>query len=400
MTEPPVRAVLAALAGASIAARFVGGCVRNTLIDRPIDDIDIAVNAPPALVVEALERAGLKAVATGIEHGTITAVSAGRGFEITSLRRDIETFGRHARVEFTDDWLEDAKRRDFTINAMFLDGLGALYDAFDGRADLADGRVRFVGDAQARIAEDYLRVFRFFRFFAWYGRPPADAGGLAACRAATARLTALSAERVQKEMLKLLTAPDPLAAVSLMLEAGVLAEWLPEARSGARLAALLLAERARNIGPAPLRRLAALVEGDGGAPAARLKLSRADGDALQVLCADKSDILAGADGPARRRAIYRRGRAFADCALLALAEAQSGGNGAGANAAAAALDLAGNWQAPQFPLRGADLLALGLPAGPRVGEVLRAVEQWWIDGDFGADRAACLAELKRRIGAA
>ena len=178
MNEPPVRRLFAALAARGIAARFVGGCVRDTVLGRPVDEIDLAVDKPPETVMRALEAADLKVVPTGLKHGTVTAIVKGRPFELTTLRRDVETDGRRAVVAFTDDWLEDAKRRDFTFNALYADPDGTIYDPFDGRADLAAGRVRFIGDPDQRIAEDRLRVLRFFRFHAWYGRPPLDGAGL------------------------------------------------------------------------------------------------------------------------------------------------------------------------------------------------------------------------------
>src|SRR3984957_17058565 len=209
MDEPPVQALLAALASGGIAARFVGGCVRNWVSDRRVDDIDLAVDKPPETVMRALEAADLRVVPTGLKHGTVTAIVKGRVFELTTLRRDVETDGRRATVAFTDDWLEDAGRRDFTFNALYADPDGTLYDPFDGRADLKAGRVRFIGDPDRRIEEDRLRVLRFFRFFAWYGKPPIDRPGFEACRRHADALGALSGERVAKELLRLLAAPAP-----------------------------------------------------------------------------------------------------------------------------------------------------------------------------------------------
>ncbi len=204
--DAATRRLMETLARAGIGARFVGGCVRDALLGRPTD-IDIAVDKPPTEVMRALEAAKIKTVPTGVKHGTVTAVLRGRPFELTTLRRDLETDGRHATVAFTDDWLADAARRDFTFNAMYADSDGTLYDPFDGRADLAAGRVRFIGDADTRIAEDRLRVLRFFRFHAWYGRPPLDGAGFEACRRNAGAVRELSAERVRKELLRLLAAP-------------------------------------------------------------------------------------------------------------------------------------------------------------------------------------------------
>src|SRR5262249_5612241 len=247
--EPAVQQLLAVLARAGFAARFVGGCVRNWLIGRPIDDIDIAADKSPEMVMRTLEAADIKVVPTGLSHGTVTAVIQGRPFEITTLRRDVETDGRRAVVAFTDDWRTDAARRDFSFNALYADPDGTIYDYFDGRADLLAGRVRFIGDPDQRIAEDRLRVLRFFRFHAWFGQPPPahrlrallflrsppcsghpplDATGFDACRRNAAGVRSLSAERVAKELLRLLAAPAPIDALEAMVEAGALDHWLPE----------------------------------------------------------------------------------------------------------------------------------------------------------------------------
>ena len=247
--EPPVQALLAALARGGIAARFVGGCVRDTVLRRPVKEIDIAVDKPPETVMRALEAADLRVVPTGLKHGTVTAIVKGRPFELTTLRRDVETDGRRAVVAFTDDWLEDAKRRDFTFNAMYADPDGTIWDPFDGRADLLAGRVRFIGDPDQRIAEDHLRILRFFRFHAWFGKPPLDGAGFDACRRNAGSLSSLSAERIAKELLRLLAAPAPADALEAMAEAGALDHWLPEYAGTARLKALI----AREDTPDPLR---------------------------------------------------------------------------------------------------------------------------------------------------
>src|ERR1700730_37001 len=269
MDEPPVRTLLAALARGGIAARFVGGCVRNTVLGRPGDDIDIAVDKPPGTGMRAAGGADLRVVPPGLKHGTVTAIVKGRPFELTTLRRDVETDGRRAVVAFTDDWLEDAKRRDFTINAMYADPDGTIWDPFAGRADLLAGRVRFIGDPDQRIAEDHLRILRFFRFYAWFGKPPLDGAGFDACRRNAGRLSSLSAERVAKELLRLLAAPAPADAVEALAEAGALDHWLPEYAGTACLRALIAREDAAD----PLRRLAAILTPPAEAVAKRLKLS-------------------------------------------------------------------------------------------------------------------------------
>jgi poly(A) polymerase len=328
--------------------------------------------------MRALEAAKVKAIPTGLKHGTVTAVADGRTFELTTLRRDVETDGRRAVVAFTDDWLEDAGRRDFTFNALYADPDGTLYDPFDGRADLAAGRVRFIGDPDRRIAEDRLRVLRFFRFHAWYGKPPLDGPGFDACRRNAGALSSLSAERVAKELLRLLAAPAPADALEAMAESGALDHWLPEYAGSTRLRSLI----AREDRPDPLRRLAAIVSPPATAVAKRLKLSTQESLRLQLML--------DPDLPSEknvRAAIYRLGATLFIDRLLLGADTQDDWR--------AALALARTWSPPELPISGADALKLGLKPGPKVGALLEAVERWWIESDFTADRAACLAELKR-----
>ena len=388
--SPATRQLLSALGAAGIGARLVGGCVRDALAGRDGADIDLAIDRPPEEAMAVLKKAGIKVVPTGLRHGTIMAVIDRTPFEITTLRRDVETDGRHATVAFTDDWLADAGRRDFTFNALYADPDGAIYDPFGGRADLAAGRVRFIGEADRRIEEDRLRVLRFFRFHAWFGRGAPDVEGLSACRRHAATLGALSAERVVKELLRLLAAADPVPAVEAMRDAGVLVHWLPELGATNRLAALLSREDAVD----GLRRLAALLRDRGvDAPTLgkRLKLSTQEALRLEILvAAEPATDLAG--GPrAWREGIYRLGAGFYADRLLLAVEAPGDWR--------AALTLARSWTPPEFPVRGADALKLGLKPGPRVGELVDAVERWWIAGDFTADRAACLADLERRMRA-
>jgi poly(A) polymerase len=381
MSEATVRRLLSALNGAGIASRFVGGCVRNWLIERPIDDIDVAVDKPPERVTHALEAAGIKVVPTGLSHGTVTAVIEQRPIEITTLRRDVETDGRRAIVAFTDDWRTDAARRDFTFNALYADADGTIYDYFNGRADLSAGRVRFIGNPDQRIAEDRLRVLRFFRFHAWFGRPPLDGPGFDACRRNAVGLRGLSGERVRKELLRLLAAPAPAEALEAMVEAGALDHWLPEYAGPAQLVGLI----AREDRPDPLRRLAAVLASTADATAIgkRLKLSTQETLRLQVMLEPLPD-----NARNFRALLYRLGPTlFVDRLLLA---------GEALGDWRAGLDLARSWMPPVLPVSGADALRLGLKPGPAVGKLLEAVERWWIDGGFSADRAACLAELERR----
>jgi poly(A) polymerase len=386
MTDAPAERLFAALGAAGIAARFVGGCVRDAVLGwQGNPDLDLAVDKPPETVMRALEAAKIKAVPTGIKHGTVTAIADHQVFELTTLRRDVETDGRRAVVAFTDDWLADASRRDFTFNALYADPDGTLYDPFDGRADLAAGRVRFIGDADARIAEDRLRVLRFFRFQAWYGRPPIDRTGYQACARNAATLGALSGERVRKELLRTLEAEGAPDVLDAMHAAGVLDRWLPEYVGSARLRALM----AREDKPDGLRRLAAILPAGANAVAIgkRLKLSTQEALRLDVMLAHEP-VIDIASGPrAWRAGLYRLGNGlYADRLLL------SGAPGDWR----AALDTARSWTPPELPVSGGDALTLGLKPGPQVGRLIDAVERWWIEGDFAADRAACLAELAKR----
>ncbi len=391
LDEPSTRVVLDAFSAGGVEARFVGGAVRDALLGRPSDDIDIAVAAQPERVVELLEKHRVKVVPTGLAHGTVTAVVPPRHFEITTLRRDVETYGRHARVAFDADWAEDAARRDFTINAIFLAADGAIHDPVGGLADLEAGRVRFVGDPATRIGEDVLRLLRYYRFEARFGGGAGDLPARAACRAAAALLPTLSAERVAQELLKLLGAPDPARALRMMAQDGVLAVALPEARRLDRLPRLVAIEPA----PDPLRRLAALVDVDEAGAAAlaeRLRLSNARRDRLRGLAPPwPRELGPGGDPAAQRRALYRLGaERCRDLVLLLAAEGQ-----VGAEQLAGFLDLASGWSPPAFPLSGHDVTALGIAPGPRVGALLDAVEHWWEAGDFAADRARCLARLRK-----
>ena len=388
MEEASVRRLLGALAQGGIGARFVGGCVRDWVLGRSISDVDLdlAVDKPPETVMRTLEAAKIKVVPTGIKHGTVTAIVEGRPFELTTLRRDVETDGRRAVVAYTDDWLEDAGRRDFTFNALYADPDGAIWDPFDGRADLANGKVRFIGDPDQRIAEDRLRVLRFFRFHAWYGRLPFDGPSFDACRRNAAALSGLSGERVRKELLRTLEAPGAATAdaVDAMVEAGALDHWLPEYAGSTRLRALV----AREDRPDGLRRLAAILPSGANATAIgkRLKLSTQESLRLDVMLSTTPAIDVAAGPKAWRAAIYHLGNGlFADRLLLAV---EAPGDWA------SALAMARRWTAPALPVSGADALALGLKPGPKVGALIEAVERWWIDGDFSADRAGCLEELE------
>jgi poly(A) polymerase len=377
LSDPALAAVLAALPD----ARVVGGAVRDRLAGLPVADIDLATALPPDAMTAALERAGLRAVPTGVDHGTVTALSAGRSFEITTLRRDVETDGRHAVVAFTDDWQADAARRDFTINAMSMARDGTVFDYFAGQADLAAGLVRFVGDPAARIAEDALRILRFFRFHARYGRGQPDPAALAAIRAGLTGLAILSAERVWSELRRILLAPDPSGAVALMADTGVLAAILPDGADPTALARLIAAGAPAD----PMLRFTALSTGGSDPVAGRLRLSTAERDLLTALRA------APPPAPNADDATLRRALADAPTDVLIGRTWLAGRAWTALRARLAALPR------PVFPLEGRDVLALGLAEGPRVGELLRAVRQWWLDGGCLADAAACRGELARLL---
>jgi poly(A) polymerase len=351
-------------------ARVVGGAVRDALARRSVADIDLATPNAPEAVVKALTGAGVKVVPTGLAHGTVTAVVNGRGFEITTLRRDIETDGRHAVVAFTADWRQDASRRDFTINAMSMDRDGTLFDYFGGAADLAAGRIRFVGDPAIRIAEDYLRILRFFRFYARFGTESPDAATLEALRSGIHGLARLSIERVWHELRLILAAPDPAQAVGLMDRLGIWAEVVPEASAISRLAGLP---------PDPILRLAAMLTGDPLDLAARLRLSNEDRDRLARLAS--TPRVTGSDAALRRL--------LADHAPADLIDRTWLDGDADARGRLSGMPR------PVFPLEGRHVVALGIAAGPAVGALLRNVRQWWLEGGCTADRAACLAELAR-----
>jgi poly(A) polymerase len=396
MTAPETRSVVRALTRDGTGIRFVGGCVRDALAGRTVADIDIATPDPPETILRHLDAEGIRAIPTGIDHGTITAVVDDRLFEITTLRVDVETDGRRAVVAFTDDWTADAARRDLTINAMSCSVEGRLYDPFGGADDLAVGRIRFVGNAEQRIREDVLRLLRFFRFFAHYGQPPLDEEGLAACRLLADRLPTLSGERVQAEIFSLLAADTAADVLAVMAAEAVLAYILPEATEFDRLRRLIGIERDTGVVPRMVRRLAAVLATaatDVDGIARRLKLSGADRDYLRVATVDLPRFQPIADEAARRRWFYRRGAEIYRELLLLWAA----GRAEPPSDLSDQLGDTGQWLRPIFPLSGEDVLDRGVPSGPRIGESLRAVEDWWIDNDFVPTRKACLARLHAHL---
>ncbi len=402
LDTPAVAAVLATLPG----ARAVGGCVRDALAGRPSADVDVAAPLPPEEIAARLREAGLKVFETGLSHGTVTAVKDHVPVEVTALRRDVLTDGRHAQVEWTTDWREDAARRDFTINAMSLAPDGSLYDYFTGRADLAAGTVRFVGDPDTRLAEDYLRALRFFRFQARYGLGAPDAPAIAAIRRAVPGLARLSAERVWMELKRILVVPDPVATVALMAETGVLAAVLPEAEGLDALRRLIAAGAPAN----PLLRLAALLPAAWGwrqttAMGGRLRFSAGERMVLGALAEGRPEVATpGASDDDLRRvlALAAEGRTAAtgDLPMLQswLLQARRGDDNPEWDVVRARLATLAKAGAPEFPLHGRDLIAVGLEPGIEIGRMLAKLKAWWMEGGCVATREECLAELARRIG--
>ncbi|WP_312418231.1 CCA tRNA nucleotidyltransferase [Shinella sp.] len=407
-SDPALVRVLSLLNNEGGEARVAGGAVRNSLMGLAVADIDIATTLPPQGVVERAKAADIKAVPTGIEHGTVTLVIGGKPFEVTTLRRDVATDGRRAEVAFGTDWQTDAERRDLTINALYATQDGTVIDLVNGLPDIESRTVRFIGDAATRIAEDHLRILRFFRFFALYGSGRPDAEGLKACARAKDKLGRLSAERVWSETKKLLAAPDPGRALLWMRQAGVLTEILPETEKWGidAIPGLIEAEKAFGWQPDALLRLAAIVPPDRErlkALAERLRLSKAEAAVLDGWAA-APEIAPKLAETAFDRLLYRNGPKGLSMRLrLALASARARGLG-DADALAFAglcqrlLARAEKWQKPTFPLTGADVLAAGVSAGPAVGTILERIEEEWMGGNFHGDRARLLARLKALAG--
>jgi poly(A) polymerase len=398
LERPATRAVFEAIAAGGEEARAVGGAVRNALVGRPVMDIDIATTALPEEVLRLASNAGLHAVPTGLAHGTVTVISEHIAYEVTTLRRDVETFGRHARVTFTRDWVEDARRRDFTLNALYCNGGGTVYDPLGGWPDLLAGRVRFIGDAHARIREDYLRILRFFRFTAEYTCGAADTAGLAACIAERGGLALLSGERIRAELLRLLAAARAAEAVSAMHEGGIIELLIgraPELRPFKKLVAL---EEALGRPPDAVLRLGALAvveAGDALRLQHRLRLSREEADKLACVALRDPGFDPATPEQAAMEFLYRHGpEVYGDAGLIAWARASDPPDDA---ARRRRLALPERWRAPQLPVRGADVLALGVAPGPEVGRILSEVESWWVDAGFPTDEARLRAKLAESV---
>jgi poly(A) polymerase len=397
LTHGGVARLLALLDGDGEEARVVGGAVRNALLRLPVEEVDVATTAIPQEAVRRIEAAGYKAVPTGIVHGTITAVIDGKPFEVTTLRRDIETFGRKAKVSFGRDWAADAERRDFTVNALSTSADGKVYDYVGGLADIAARRVRVIGDPEKRIAEDYLRILRFFRLHAWYGEGALDAPGLNACIVARGGLETLSRERVRTELLKLLLAPHATPTLAVMAETGILGAVLGGVPYLASFENVVKAEAVTGTLPDAMRRLGALgvaVGEDAEGLAQRLHLSNAESGRLIALeCWWRVSPAAG--DQAAHALLYHLGpQSFADRVLLAWSRSTAGADDGAWRELA---HLPQRWTAPVFPLKAADFIRRGIEAGPALGAALRAAEEAWIAADFPADRSALEAIAKRAV---
>jgi poly(A) polymerase len=374
------------------SARFVGGCVRNALLGEPVADIDIATQLTPDEVERVMRAANIAVHPTGVEHGTLTVVADHRPYEVTTLRRDVETDGRRAVVAFTQEWAEDAQRRDFRINALYADRDGQVFDPTGGGLeDLQHRRIIFVGDPETRLREDYLRILRFFRFFAWYGQGEPDAAGLAACAKLRAGLATISAERIWIETKKLLAAPKPMPSLTAMASSGVLMQLFPEAKGLHLVEKLVALEAAQGLAPDPMLRFLALFWKDAPAVHAvanRLKLSNDERQRLNWSAADETPLSATTSAAELRAAIYRVGsQVIRDRALLGWASDGQDGWGA-------AVRLADNWPRPVLPVSGGDLITAGLSPGPAMGQALRKAEDAWIASDFSLDRDALLALVR------
>jgi tRNA nucleotidyltransferase/poly(A) polymerase len=392
-------AVFAALSASGIDTRVVGGAVRNALLGLPvIEAVDLATTAEPERVMALAEEAGLKAVPTGIDHGTVTVIADGLPFEVTTLRRDVETFGRHAKVAYTTSWEEDAKRRDFTLNALYADRDGKVFDPLGGYDDLAAGRVRFIGDAEARIKEDFLRILRFFRFHAYYGKGDMDAAGLKAAVKLRAGLEQLSAERVAGELRRILVAPQAARTVDALYDYGLLTGVLGGVPRLGRFERLVAIGAANALAPDASLRLAALavfVEEDVARLAERLRLSNAE-QAVLALAAEKGLVAGLPEETAAKSALYRLGPSYRSALLLAWLDSDASPDDPEWRKA---LALPVRWQAPSFPIGGNDVMTFGELKGPEIGELLKVLEQDWIASGFALGRDELLARALGLIAA-
>ncbi len=380
LRDPKLQDLMHVIAKAGGEARVAGGAVRNALLGEPVTEVDLATTLPPMAVKSCCETAGFKVVPTGIDHGTLTVVVHGTPFEVTTLRHDIATDGRRAHVKFTDNWQQDAQRRDFTINAMFADQQGKIYDYTDGYEDIQKRKVRFVGAARQRIMEDYLRILRFFRFHARYGNSAPDAKGLAACKNLRKGLATLSAERIRQEMLKLLSAPRAVPTLKVMAKAGILRLVLVHTDDWRTL---------ERLGPDAILRLAILAR-EPHTLKASFRLSNAEAGRIEAL--QDAPTLAPSLRPIeRRQLLYGMGKhRWRDAVTVSWAKSSSSLDDRGWRAL---LNLPKSWQTPAFPITGKDLLQAGLPPGPAVGQALQDLEDWWLASGFKPTREQLLQKV-------
>jgi poly(A) polymerase len=401
LQQGPLSRLLAVLSGHAEEARVVGGAVRNHLLGAPIREIDIATTAVPDEVVRRVTTAGFRAVPTGIEHGTVTVVVDGHPFEVTTLRQDVETFGRHAKVAFGRDWRTDAERRDFTINALSATADGTIYDYVGGLADLDKRQVRFIGDARARIEEDYLRILRFFRFHAAYARGAPDAEGLRASILGRAGIEKLSRERVRMELMRLLVAPRATPTLAAMSECGLLLQVLGGVPYLAGFEMMAKVEAALGIAPDAVQRLGALavlIPEDAERLWQRLRLTNAEHVRLSTMGVSWRVFCPAHGEQAARALLYRlKPESYVDCALLAWARSQASAHDEHWGSLA---ELPRRWTAPVFPLKAADFIFRGLTPGPALGVAMRAAEQAWIAADFPTDARALELISSQAVAAA
>ena len=393
---PGAAKVFTVLGAQGFAIRAVGGAVRDTLLSRPVHEVDFATTAPPETVMELARDAGLKVIPTGLDHGTVTLIAGGRSFEVTTLRKDVESCGRRARVAFTDDWLADASRRDFTINALYTDADGTLQDPLGVIGDIEARHIRFIGDPRARIREDYLRILRFFRFHAELGEDEYDASALHACVEQRGGLDSLSAERVHCELMRLLSATNAARALRKMFEYGLLVQLLAGVVFPGRLENLIAIEAQLGRAPDAVLRLAALaVTGaeDVERLARRLRLPNA-GKKRLVQASAYHGIGANMDDASLRARLYTMGRpGCRDTALMAWAASRDAAENSDWHDLMTRIR---DMPVPEFPLQGADIVAMGVPRGPAVGRILGEIVSRWKTGDFAATRAELL-DIAREI---
>jgi poly(A) polymerase len=395
---PGTQALFACLNRDGFEVRAVGGAVRNALLGLPVTEVDFATTAKPDDVVRLAEEAGFKTVPTGLAHGTVTVIAAGTPFEVTALRRDVDTDGRHATVAFGTDWAEDARRRDLTLNALYADAQGRVHDPLGGLNDLRAGCVRFVGDAGKRIREDYLRTLRFYRFSAEYAAAGFDREGIAAATRERLGLLRLSRERVRQELLRILVTRRAGEAIEIMDETGLLLVLLGGVARRTRFERLRAIEAALGLAPNPILRLATLavfVEEDSGRLAGKLRLSSQEAKDLQGFSLASPAVTPALGETALKVLLYKLGAPlYRGRLLLSWATGDAAPDDMAWQSAAA---LADNWQPPSFPLSGADLISLGMKPGPALGARLKALEERWAMGGFCANREALLELAKQTL---